>query len=83
MLIEARSICKAFNTFTIYTSQVINKILKKLYYNLIAKYPNLSFSINTIYLDIDIIIHRIKIALKSYSLQTLINIIFFDFEELL
>jgi hypothetical protein len=68
--------------FTTYASQVINKVLKELYFKLIAKYPNLTFTVNTICPDTDTAIHRVKLAFKHCSSQTLINITFFDFKGL-
>jgi hypothetical protein len=61
---------------------VINKVLKELYYNLLAKYPNLTFTVNTIYLDTNIAIHHVKLAFKHCFPHTLINITSFNFENL-
>jgi hypothetical protein len=61
---------------------VINKVLKELYYTLLAKYPNLTSTVNIIYLDTDTAIHYAKLAFKHYSLHTSINITFFDFKRL-
>jgi hypothetical protein len=63
-------------------SQVINKVLKELYFSLLAKYPNLTFLINTICPDTDTAIHRAKLAFKHCPSHTPINITSFDFEEL-
>jgi hypothetical protein len=68
--------------FMIYTSQVINKILKELYFSLLAKYPNLTSSINTVCPDTDTAIHYAKLAFKHCLPQTPINITSFDFERL-
>jgi hypothetical protein len=62
--ISTRSICKAYNAFTTYASQVINKILKELYFSLLVKYPNLTSLINTICPDTDMAIHRVNLAFK-------------------
>jgi hypothetical protein len=80
--ISARPICEAFNAFTTYASQVINKVLKELYFSLLAKFPNLTFSVNTICPDTDTVIHRAQLAFKHCPPQTLINIISYDFEGL-
>jgi hypothetical protein len=61
---------------------VINKVLKELYFSLLAKYPNLTSLINTICPDTNTTIHRAKLAFKHYSLQMPINITSYDFEEL-
>jgi hypothetical protein len=62
-------------------SQVINKVLKELYFSLLAKYPNTS-SINTICSDTDTVINRANLAFKHCSLHTPINISLFDFKGL-
>jgi hypothetical protein len=62
-----------------YASQVINKVLKELYFNLLAKYPNLTSPINTICPDTDTAIHC---AFKHCPPQTPINITSYDFKGL-
>jgi hypothetical protein len=61
---------------------VINKVLKELYFSLLAKYPNLTSFINTICSDTDTAIHCAKLAFKHYPPQTPINITSYDFEGL-
>jgi hypothetical protein len=80
--ISTRLICGAYNAFMTYASQVINKILKELYFSLLAKYPNFTFLINTICLDTDMAIHRTNLAFKYCSPYMLINITSFDFKRL-
>jgi hypothetical protein len=62
--ISTRLICRAFNAFTTYASQVINKVLKELYFSLLAKYPNLTFFVNTLCPDTNTAIYRVKLAFK-------------------
>jgi hypothetical protein len=80
--IATRSICEVFNAFTMYASQVINKVLKELYFSLLAKYPNLTSLINTICPDTDTAIHCAKLAFKHCPPQTPINITSYNFEGL-
>jgi hypothetical protein len=80
--IVSRPICGAFNAFMTYASQVINKVLKELYFSLLAKYSNLTFPINTICPDTNTAIHRAKLAFKHCSPQTPINITSYDFKGL-
>jgi hypothetical protein len=80
--ITARPICEAFNTFTTYASQVINKVLKELYLSLLAKYPNHTSPINTICPDTDTAIIRANLVFKHCSPYTPIHISSFDFEGL-
>jgi hypothetical protein len=61
---------------------VINKILKELYFSLLAKYPNLTSPINTICPDTDTVIHCAKLVFKHYSPHTPNNITSYDFKRL-
>jgi hypothetical protein len=61
---------------------VINKVLKELYFSLLAKYPNLTSFINTICPDTDTVIHRANLAFKHCLSQTPINITSYDFKGL-
>jgi hypothetical protein len=72
--IASRPICEAFNAFTIYASQVINKVLKELYLSLLAKYPNLTSSINTICPDTNTAIHIPKAIFLIFSIYSILDI---------
>jgi hypothetical protein len=80
--ITSRLICGAFNAFTTYASQVINKVLKELYLSLLAKFPSHTSLINTICPDTDTAILRANLAFKHCPPYTPINISSFDFEGL-
>jgi hypothetical protein len=63
-------------------SQVINKVLKELYFSLLVKFSNLTSPVNTICLDIDTAIHRANLAFKHCPPWMPINITSYDFKGL-